>query len=208
MFSLGGGSYTGMNTPTTYINWNIEYVTGVLSSVYLDDDKKEQSVFAQNTIYVTELQRGNGTCVSIKNENTSTEPKSDLYRLYLNSHKIVPYTSPTGNHYMIYAYCYPGKKEQLYLGYAQYFIDSDHRLRVVSQTEFKDASSGNSFGDFTHCSRIISMDLKNNHLWITFVKDTGWDVNDTETRKFTEEEKQKAGAYYYFHILASDLIQE
>lgn len=196
VFSLGGGSYTDSTQPITYINWITNYATGVLSSICLSENSR--STWAQNTIYVTGLQRGLGECVSI----TNTE-KSDLYRLYLNSHKIVPYTSPSGKHYMIYAYCYPGKKEHLYLGYAQYFIDAQGCLRLLSQTEFKDASSGNSFGNFTHCSRIISMDLKNNHLWITFVKDTGWDATGQ-----SKDVRKGSGAYYYFHILASDLIQE
>ena len=203
VFSLGGGSYTGMTQTTTYINWITNYATGVLSSICLSENSR--STWAQNTIYVTGLQRGLGECVSIINT-----AKPDANRLYLNSQKIVPYTSPTGKHYMIYAYCYPGKKEHLYLGYAQYFIDSQGCLRLLSQTEFKDGDPKNgdgptydSFGDFTRCSRIISMDLKNNHLWITFVKDTGWDATEQ-----SQEVRQKAGCYYYFHILASDLIQE
>lgn len=205
VFSLGGGGdHTGMisnlNWEKTYINWGVTCAAGIISSVLLPANggsiDTTYGAWAQNTIYVTGLQRGNGP-VSI----TNTE-KSDEYRLYLNSHKIVPYTSPSGKHYMIYAYCYPGKKEHLYLGYAQYFIDSKYRVRLLSQTEFRDAS-GNSFGNFTHCSRIISMDLKNGHLWITFVKDTGWDATEQE-----KDVKKKAGCYYYFHILASDLIQE
>ncbi|MGX8716828.1 MAG: hypothetical protein ACSW8C_02440 [bacterium] len=196
VFSLGGRNYTGLDTNKTYINWNVEYAVGILSSMCCSETSESTSAWAQNTIYVTGLQRGNGPVGF-----TNTE-KSDEYRLYLNSHKIVPYTSPSGKHYMIYAYCYPGKKEHLYLGYAQYFIDSNYRVRLLSQTEFRDAS-GNSFGNFTHCSRIISMDLKNGHLWITFVKDTGWDATGQSI-----DVKQKAGCYYYFHILASDLIQE
>ena len=206
VFSLGGGGDSmGMTVDfgweKTYINWTYNWVCGIISSVLLPKNggsiMATYSAYVHNAIYVTNIARSGGNCVSI----TNTE-KSDLYRLYLNSHKIVPYTSPSGKHYMIYAYCYPGKKEHLYLGYAQYFIDSDYQVRLLSQTEFRDAS-GNSFGNFTHCSRIISMDLRGNHLWITFVKDTGWDATGQST-----DVKQKAGCYYYFHILASDLIQE
>lgn len=132
--------------------------------------------------------------------------KGDINRLYLNSHKIVPYTSPTGKHYMIYAYCYPGKKEQLYLGYVQYFVDKDNAVRLLTKMEFKSSTEddwGDSFGDLVHCSRIISMDLKNDHLWITFIKDT-----DTEVAVDNDSEKKAAGCYRYFHILVKDLIQE
>ena len=62
---------------------------------------------------------------------------------------------------------------------------------------------GDSFGAFTECSRIISMNLKNGHLWITFMKDTGIDATDQSA-----EDKQAAGCYRCFHILAKDLIQE
>ena len=47
------------------------------------------------------------------------------------------------------------------------------------------------------------MDLRNGHLWITFVKDTG-----TDAFGGTDEQKINAGCYRYFHILATDLIQE
>lgn len=198
VFSLGGGGnpQTGMTADfgwkTTYINWTYNLVCGVISSVLLPANggslAATYSAWVQNAIYVTNVVRSGGNCVNI----TDTK-KSDEYRLYLNSHKLVPYTSPSGKHYMIYAYCYPGKKEHLYLGYAQYFVDSDYRVRLLSQTTFKHDGSngwGASFGAFRNCSRIISMDLKNGHLWITFVGDGD------------------LGCYYYFHILINDLIQE
>ena len=216
VFGLGGG---GENTSMTSaynwtsngLSWGHENIAGVLSSVLLPakggtlenagNGALGLGPWAQNTIYVTDLKRGSGDCVSI-DENS----KGDINRLYLNSHKIVPYTSPTGKHYMIYAYCYPGKKEQLYLGYVQYFVDKYNAVRLLTKMEFKSSATddwGDSFGDLVHCSRIISMDLKNGHLWITFIKDTG-----TEAAVDSDTEKKAAGCYRYFHILVEDLIQE
>ena len=92
------------------------------------------------------------------------------------------------------------------MGYAQYTVDENHIVKLLTQTEFKESGSsgwGDSFGDFTDCSRIISMDLKNGHLWITFLKDSGVDANNG-----TADDKKAAAHYNYFHILASDLIQD
>jgi hypothetical protein len=216
VFGLGGGGANTSMTPTykwtsNDLNWGHENIAGILRSVLLPAQGKKLAnagggalglgPWAQNTIYVTGLKRGSGDCVSI-DENS----KGDINRLYLNSHKIVPYTSPTGKHYIIYAYCYPGKKEQLYLGYAQYFVDKDNAVRLLTKMEFKSSTEddwGDSFGDLVHCSRIISMDLKNGHLWITFIKDT-----DTDAVGSNSSEKKAAGCYRYFHILVKDLIQE
>lgn len=216
VFGLGGGgTKTSMTSAYKWtsddLSWGCENIAGVLSSVLLPAKGATLAnagsgalglgPWAQNTIYVTGLKRGSGDCVGI-DENS----KGDINRLYLNSHKIVPYTSPTGKHYMIYAYCYPGKKEQLYLGYVQYFVDKDNAVRLLTKMEFKSSTEddwGDSFGDLVHCSRIISMDLKNDHLWITFIKDT-----DTEVAVDNDSEKKAAGCYRYFHILVKDLIQE
>ena len=91
---------------------------------------------------------------------------------------------------IIYAYCYPGKGNgqgnHLYIGYAPYVIESNVQLRLLTKTEFKDAG-GNSF--ITDCSRIISLDCKNGHVWLTY-------MNSDNT------------AYKYFYIKASDLVGE
>ena len=192
----------------TYANWDCGQVVAVLSSLYIDTEQERGDIgnttrsYAQNTVYVTDHLRGKGEYVDMANTT-----KTDEYRLYLNTHKMVPYTSPTtGKHYMIFAYCYPGKKQHLYLGYAQYMIDANHEMRVLTQTVFKAAGNngwGDSFGAFTNCTRIISMDLRNGHLWITFMKETGTDATDKD-----REGKEAAAHFSYFHILASDLIQE
>ena len=205
----GGGNHTGMtsvfNWTSTYINWTYNLECGIISSVLLPANggsiNATYNAWAQNAIYVTGRTRCTNDCVSITNTS-----KSDLYRLYLNSHKMVPYTSPSGKHYLIFAYCYPGKKQHLYLGYAQYYIDSDYRVRLLSKTIFKqyqDDGWGDSFGSFTDCTRIISMDLRAGHLWITFVKDSGIDPSGRNT----DQRKQDAH-FNYFHILVKDLIQE
>ena len=207
VFGLGGGgSYTAMtasyNWSSTYVNWTYNYAAGVICSRrYFSLDNSGMKAFAQNVIYVTDHTRASGQYVQ-----PSDTSKTDEYRLYLNTHKIVPYTSPSGKHYLIYAYCYPGKKQHLYLGYAQYIIDSNYDLRLLSKCEFKGPGNngwGDSFDRFTDCSRIISMDLKKGHLWITWVKDTNTDATGQ-----SEANQIAAGHFDYFHILVSDLIPE
>lgn len=182
------GQYSSLNYKynwsTTYCNWGTDKLALVLRSSNVNNDNDEFPDYVQNIFYTTDIQRGTGVAVS----STDTS-KSDLYRLYLNTHKICVYESPITKHsYIIYAYCYPGKTKQLFLGYASFVIDSNYKVRLLTKTEFKDAT-GNSFGNFTSCSRIISMDCKNGHLWITF-------MNADST------------SYYYFYIKASDLVGE
>ena len=117
-------------------------------------------------------------------------------QLFKNTHKLVAYTSESGTKYIIYCYCYPGKSKQLFLGYAPYII-SNNKVQLLTKTEFKSPPSdtsdaylmGESFGDFTSCSRIISMDLKNGQLWITWMDADG-------------------AKYYAFCIAAKDLVGE
>ena len=198
---LFGFCVNGTGRFGTYLNWDYKKEVASFSSYYLGSGAGDPSSSPANTIYVTNCEHANEDCV-----DTSNTTKSDEYRLYLNTHKFVPYTSPSGRHYFIYAYCYPGKKTHLYLGYAQYTIDESYHVKLLSQTEFKASGNdgwGDSFGSFTDCSRIISMDLKNNHLWITFMKDSAFDANGA-----TLNDRKSVAHYNYFHILASDLIQE
>ena len=208
-FLGGGGNYitnmgSGHNWTSTYVSWTYNNAAGVLASYHFSGTNVGSCAsiaYAQNAIYVTDYARASEEYVGIED----TE-KTDEYRLYLNSHKIVPYTSPSGKHYMIFAYCYPGKKQHLYLGYAPYFIDSGYNVRLLTKTVFKAAGNngwGDSFSLFTNCTRIISMDLKAGHLWITFTRDTGVDTTGLPT-----SERVAAGHYKYFHILVEDLIQE
>ena len=91
--------------------------------------------------------------------------------------------------------CYPGKTKQLYLGYARvYFVSDPDDVRhavLGPKCEFRETASqwSSSFGNFTSCARIISMDCQNGHLWITWLN-----ANNN--------------SYYYFHIQAKDLVGE
>ncbi len=113
------------------------------------------------------------------------------YGLYDNTHKCCVYMSSTGSQYIIYCYCYPGMKKRLYLGYAMCSVDKDYKVQLGTKYEFRANSSqwSESFSNLNSCSRIISMDCRNGHLWITWVN-----ADDSE--------------YYYFHICAKDLVGE
>ena len=137
--------------------------------------------YVQNVIYTTEC----GSTSAVSPDQSGDESK----RLYLNTQKICTYKN-----YIIYAYCYPGKTgkgNHLYIGYAPYVITSNVQLRLLSKTEFKDAD-GNSF--ITDCSRIISLDCKNGHVWLTYMA-----KNDSGVEN---------ACYKYFYIKASDLVGE
>ena len=57
----------------------------------------------------------------------------EAVKVLMDGHPLINiyiYTAPSGRHYMIFAYCYPWKTQQLYLGYAPYIIDSDHNVKV------------------------------------------------------------------------------
>lgn len=136
---------------------------------------------AQNIIYSTNVDSWTATPVTDTSSN-------DSKRLYLNTQKMCVYNKDSKN-YIIYAYCCPGKSgkgDHLYIGYAPYVITSDARLRLLTKVEFKDTDD-NSF--ITDCSRIISLDCKNGHVWLTY-------MNKENTN------------YKYFYIKASDLIGE
>ena len=143
----------------------------------------------QNMIYTTELTTG--TACPTNCNCTRTAGEYGLTQLYKNTHKCCVYEAPSGKQYIIYCYCYPGKTKQLYLGYAPCWIDANYKVTLGPKCEFRETASqwSNSFGNFTSCARIISMDCKNGHLWITWMN-----ADDTE--------------YYYFHIKAKDLVGE
>lgn len=90
---------------------------------------------------------------------------------------MVPYEY-NGVKYIIYAYCYPGKKRQCVLGYASYSIDVNGRIKLHTKREFCD-KNGNSFPPLTNCARIIDMTYRDLELWITW-------VTSNESTKFIE----------------------
>ena len=183
---------TDCNWSITYCNWTPKKVSLVLRSCPLTSGTDNQgfdisTAGPENMIYVaTDVNFAAGDACSL--ENTS---KSDLYRLYLNTHRICTDIADPDCKYIFYCYCYPGKTKQLYLGYARYSFDSEDRIVLGPKCEFRasDSQWSDSFGNFTSCSRIFSMDCKNGHLWITW-------MNADNTK------------YYAFHILVKDLVGE
>lgn len=171
----------------SYVSWGMGKMCLVLTTCPINASTVNPAEYSSNVIYTTDINSFTG---SVSVTNTSA---SNLYRLYLNTHKICYWKSPkTNNQYIVYAYCYPGKSTQLYLGYDLY-QKSDNKLNLLTKIELKkenqESGEEESFGNFTTCSRIISMDVRNNHLWITW-------MNNDNTK------------YYYFHILMNNLIQE
>ncbi|MDR1255148.1 MAG: hypothetical protein LBJ78_03970 [Puniceicoccales bacterium] len=157
----------------SYISWNTSYVVLVLYSWpagYVWHNSKSRPIPTENciaTFPVTSATSGYDT-------STTT--------LYKNTHMFVVY-----NDYIIYAYCYPGKKTHLVLGVTRYRLDSNSDIHLLTKREFVD-QDGNSFGNLTNCSRIIFMDVKNGYLWLVFAS------VDNKT-------------FYYFCIPAQDVIE-
>jgi hypothetical protein len=156
--------------------WTTHYVSWGMSNIVLHIQSSTTGTNwtsgPENVIYTTTVAAGSAS--TAETLSTST--------LYKCTHKLVAY-----HNHIIYAYCYPGRKTHLILGVARYFIDSNRQFHLSIKREFID-SSGNSFGNLTNCSRIISMDVSaNGHLWIT------WMSADNQT-------------YYYFHANAQDVI--
>lgn len=178
----------------TMCNYDPTNIACVLRNYYLPAEESNSWTptgdWVQNSIYFTEAKMLTANAEEGKPGTTVFAGNvSDLYQIHRNTHRMVTYHSSSGKNYFIFAYCYPGKKKQLYLAYAQYIVDSDHKVRLTTKTYLSSGSWGDSFGNLTSCSRIISMDLSNGHLWICFMNE-----DDTEVR--------------YFHVLAKDLILE
>ena len=184
---------TACNWTSTYCNWTVKNISLVLRSSPLSTGTDYEYISAddwytapQNIIYTTDITWGNGTACDLADTS-----KEDSKRFYLNTHRICTDVTNSDCKYLFYCYCYPGKKTQLYLGYARYYFDSNNRILLGPKCEFRASASqwSDSFGNFTSCSRIISMDCKNGHLWITW-------MNADNTK------------YYAFHILVKDLVGE
>ena len=201
----GAGSYSPnkavYNWSSTYCSWNVNYATLLVQSLTFSETGSCCSYsrcgsnvwtsgsgdWVQNVIYVTPYARENRNYVNAKDTSKGQE-----YRLYQNTHRMCTYTGESGTKYLIYCYCYPGKEPQLYLGYASYWINAQNKIMLGLKCEFRKSSeqwSESIANCFTSCSRIISMHCRAGHLWIT------WMSKDNS-------------AYYYFHILAKDLVGE
>lgn len=182
----------------TYMNWSFMNVCLCLHS-YSDNHGTNTNVYPSDTLYTTPVAQENPFPNQFSTTYVSSVSNDDSNNvfgrgsLYLNTHKIVHYTSPSGRKYFIFAYCYPGKKTHAYIGYCSYSFDNSNFVHLNTKVILKSPNSGDEWGDsfswLTDCSRIISLDVKNDHLWMT------WMSGNNST-------------YYYFHIKASDLIQE
>ena len=94
----------------------------------------------------------------------------DSRRLYLNTHKIVAVPQDKYSGTIFYAYCYPGVAKKMFFGYAKYIIDSNtFTVHLQTKVEFSDGWFESTYNQFNDCSRIISMDCKNNQLWISWM---------------------------------------
>ena len=181
---------------STYMNWMPGRVCLCVHSYNADSNDNTTSAYPSDTLYITSRYQGNpnpNQFSAMYIRSVSDNTNDPLGCLYLNTHKIIPYTSPSGKKYFIFAYCYPGKKTHAYLGYCTYSIDSSNFIHLNTKVILKSPNSGDDWGDsfspLTSCSRIISLDVKNDHLWMTWMNDEN-------------------SGYYCFHIKASDLIQE
>ncbi len=171
--------FSSYNNEISLLLWSFPISNDTIRSDFKTKKSGDTSVRypaenVSNVIYKTDTPSKNAVSVT----NTSSD---NSRRLYLNTQKMCVYKN-----YIIYAYCYPGKSNHLYIGYAPYAITSDARLRLLTKTEFKD-QNGDSF--ITGCSRIISLDCKNGHVWLTY-------MNEDNT------------SYQYFYIKAADLVGE
>lgn len=181
------------NLVKDYYSWKPEKISLVLRSYPLSAGTTSCDIQTdvwctppENAIYTTELNFASEEACDMADTS-----KSDLYRLYLNTHRVCTDITNPDSRYIFYCYCYPGKIKQLYFGYAPYSFDSNDRIVLGSKREFRASSEqwSNSFEGFTSCSRIVSMDCKNGHLWITW-------MNGDNTK------------YHAFHILVKDLVGE
>lgn len=173
-----GDYFSSYNNEISLLLWSFPISNDTIRSDFITKNAASTATRypaenVSNVIYKTDIPSKNAVSVT----NTSSD---NSRRLYLNTQKMCVYKN-----YIIYAYCYPGKSNHLYIGYAPYAITSDARLRLLTKTEFKD-QNGNSF--ITDCSRIISLDCKNGHVWLTYMSTNN--------------------LYQYFYIKASDLVGE
>ncbi|MFQ6723547.1 MAG: hypothetical protein ACLRFH_04055 [Opitutales bacterium] len=200
----------------TYTNWNSSNISDpiclMLSSCRMDKTPSDKTgTFSvnkypelcyespQNIIYCTGKTSFSQACDLYCSCRTDDYEYHDT-QLYKNTHKCCVYTAPSGNQYIIYAYCYPGKTKKCYLGYAQCIVDSNYKVQLLTKTEFSkeiynekgERTDIESIGEMNTCEYIVSLDCKgpagNENVWLT------WRYGDSH--------------YYLFHIAAKDLVGE
>jgi hypothetical protein len=175
MYSAGSRCNSMNDTSAGPNRWNSNYTpwsdSNIVLHVQSSTNGSNWASGPENIIYHTSVSTGNASVATTTSSAT----------LYKSTHKLVVYSN-----YIIYAYCYPGKTQQLILGVARYNVDTNHNVHLSTKVDFKDAN-GTSFGNLTDCSRILFMDVKGNHLWLT------WMSADNTT-------------IYHFHVNPQDLI--
>lgn len=175
-----------------YLNLDASEIVLILSSntsIYnLLRKPNEASEDPQNIIYSTGKTTDKSCSTTCGHYSNSYDGYGEK-QLFKNTHKLIAYTSNSGNKYIIYCYCYPGKSKQLFLGYAPYYI-SNNKVHLLTKTEFAPPPTNNIYVEgFASCSRILFMDCKNGQLYITWTN-----ADDTKV--------------YSFHIAAKDLVGE
>ena len=188
---------------STYVNWGkngeVSDMVLILSSFLENQSIAINNAYTaedpQNVIYTTGKTSFQESCSVDCGCYSSSYVDYGEKQLFKNTHKCVIYKAASGTQYLIYCYCYPGKTKQLYLGYARIYV-KDNKVHLLTKCEFRASEEpwSDSFGDFRYCTRIVSLDCKNGHVWITWVDDGCCSV--TLCR------------YNYFHILAKDLVGE
>lgn len=177
---------------------NIRYGLLLSSEAWNTTDSRRVVSFTedpQNMIYTTGKIYSPNSCSVDCSCYSSSYVDYGEKQLFKNTHKCVVYKAASGTQYLIYCYCYSGKTKQLYLGYAPIYVKND-KVRLLTKYEFRASEElwSESFDNFRYCTRIVSLDCKKGHVWITWVDDGCLYGN--------------ACSYNYFHILAKDLVGE
>lgn len=195
---------------SSYTYWNSSDISDpiclMLSSCRLDKSPSSTSKgLVSTSLHDSELCYESPQNIIYSTGKTSFSQACDLHctcytgiyqykdkQLFKNTHKCCVYTAPSGNQYIIYAYCYPGKTKKCYFGYARCIVDSNYKVQLLTKTEFSKGSWGESIDKMNYCDYIVSLDCRgskdNEHIWLT------WRYGNS--------------TYYIFHIKAKDLVGE
>ena len=190
-----GGDYTNLTTSykwcRPYIDW--EQTKNCLYFQSCPGDNQGASdgpgAYPNNVLYITDTERGweYGDSRACDVKNTT---KADKYRLYNCTHKICAYKNGKTN-YIFYSYYYPGGGDgKIHFGYAPVNIRPDNGVDFLTKVDLSDLVKNIPFDK---CTRIVSMDIKNGHLWLTWMNDT---APNAEPK------------FYVFHALVKNILSE
>lgn len=76
------------------------------------------------------------------------------------------YQFKTYGDYLIFAICIP---PSVMLAYGTYRVNADNSVQLLSNIRYETNGPSGYKGIINDCGRIISMDIKNGHLWITYM---------------------------------------